>query len=63
MSKIDEVAALVEKGKAKQIGAAVQAALDDGCDPAEILNKGMIDAMGVVARSSKTTKSSFRRCW
>ena len=27
MSKIDEVAALVEKGKAKQIGAAVQEAL------------------------------------
>lgn len=53
MSKIDEVAALVEKGKAKQIGAAVQAALDDGCDPTEILNKGMIDAMGVVGEKFK----------
>ena len=48
MSKIDEVAALVEKGKAKLVGAAVQAALDEGCEPIEILNKGMIDAMAVV---------------
>ena len=56
MSKIDEVAALVEKGKAKQIGAAVQAALDDGCDPAEILNKGMIDAMGVVGEKFKNNE-------
>ena len=56
MSKIDEVAALVEKGKAKQIGAAVQAALDEGCDPVEILNKGMIDAMGVVGEKFKNNE-------
>lgn len=53
MSKIDEVAELVEKGKAKLVGAAVQAALDDGCDPMEILNKGMIDTMGVVGEKFK----------
>ena len=47
MSKITEVAQLVEKGKAKLVGAAVQAALDEGCDPTEILNS-MIDAMAVV---------------
>ena len=48
--------ALVEKGKAKQIGAAVQAALDEGCDPVEILNKGMIDAMGVVGEKFKNNE-------
>ena len=56
MSKIGEVAALVEKGKAKQIGAAVQEALDAGCDPNEILNKGMIDAMGVVGEKFKNNE-------
>ena len=32
MSKITEVAELVEKGKAKLVGAAVQSALDEGCE-------------------------------
>ena len=36
MSKLQEVAELVEKGKAKLVGAAVQAALDEGCDAVEI---------------------------
>ena len=36
MSKITEVAELVEKGKAKLVGAAVQGALDEGCDATEI---------------------------
>ena len=38
MSKITEVAELVEKGKAKLVGAAVQGALDEGCDATEIVN-------------------------
>ena len=53
MSKIDDVAALVEKGKAKLVGKAVQEALDAGCDPMEILNTGMIGAMGVVGEKFK----------
>ncbi len=53
MSKIEEVAELVESGKAKKVGAAVQEALDEGCDPMEILNKGMIDTMGVVGEKFK----------
>ena len=61
--KIQEVADLVAKGKAKLVGPAVQAALDDGCDPTEILNGGMIDAMAVVGEKFKTTRSSYRRCW
>lgn len=56
MSKIEEVASLVEKGKAKQIGAVVQAALDEGCDPVEILNKGMIDAMSIVGEKFKNNE-------
>ena len=53
MGSINEVAELVEKGKAKLVGAAVQDALDSGCDPTEILNKGMIDAMAIVGEKFK----------
>ncbi len=53
MSKIEEVAALVEKGKAKLVGQAVQEALDEGCDPMDILNDGMIQTMSVVGDKFK----------
>ncbi|MDC7291025.1 corrinoid protein [Blautia schinkii] len=53
MSGIQEVYELVEKGKAKKVAAAVQAALDEGCDPTAILNEGMIDAMDVVGNKFK----------
>ncbi|MCD7833503.1 MAG: corrinoid protein [Lachnospiraceae bacterium] len=53
MSKITEVAELVEKGKAKLVGPAVQAALDEGCDPMDILNHGMIDTMTIVGNKFK----------
>ena len=52
MSKITEVAELVEKGKANLVGAAVQSALDEGCEATEILNS-MIDAMAVVGERFK----------
>ncbi len=56
MSKIQEVAEAVERGKAKLVGGLVQEALDEGCDPVEILNKGMIDAMGVVGEKFKNNE-------
>lgn len=48
MSKVQEIAAAVEAGKAKIIGDLVNEALSEGVDPSEILNTGMIDAMSVV---------------
>lgn len=48
MSKIAEVAAAVEAGKAKIVGGLVEEAIAEGCDPTEVLNKGMIDAMSAV---------------
>ena len=53
MAGIKEVYDLVEKGKAKLVGAAVQEALDAGCDPNEILNEGMIKAMDTVGEKFK----------
>ena len=58
MSKITEVAELVEKGKAKLVGAAVQSALDEGCEATEILNS-MIDAMAVVYQQRKRPGDRF----
>jgi corrinoid protein of di/trimethylamine methyltransferase len=48
MSRIQEIAAAVEMGKAKVVGGLVEEALAEGCDPAEILSAGMIEAMAVV---------------
>ena len=56
MSKIDEIAKAVESGKAKVVPGLVQEALDEGLDPMEILNKGMIDAMGVVGEKFKNNE-------
>ena len=55
MSKIQEVANIVIAGRAKLAAGAVQAALDEGCDPNEILG-GMIDAMGVVGEKFKNNE-------
>jgi 5-methyltetrahydrofolate--homocysteine methyltransferase len=54
MSSIEKVAELVEKGKAKLVGAAVQEALDAGCDPMAILNDGMINTMSIVGDKFKS---------
>ena len=48
MSTIQEIFAAVEAGKAKVIGELVAEALNNGQDPSEILNAGMIDAMSIV---------------
>ena len=47
MSKIIEVKELVESGKSKKVGAAVQEALEGGSQPAEIL-AAMVDSMSIV---------------
>jgi 5-methyltetrahydrofolate--homocysteine methyltransferase len=48
MSKIAEVAKAVEAGKMKLIEGLVMESLEAGDDPLEILNEGMIGAMGIV---------------
>jgi len=56
MSKLEEVSAAVENGKAKIVAGLVQEALDEGIDPAEILNVGMIGAMAVVGEKFKNNE-------
>ena len=47
MSKLQNVIDIVVAGRAKKVESAVQAALDDGVNAADLLT-GMIDAMGIV---------------
>ena len=54
--ELQKVAELVEKGKGKLIGAAVQEAIDAGVDPLEILNVGMIGAMEIVGEKFKNNE-------
>ena len=55
MSKLEEVYNLVSVGKAKLVPAAVQEALDEGNEPAAVLNT-MIDAMGLVGERFKNNE-------
>ncbi|GHU50041.1 cobalamin-binding protein [Spirochaetia bacterium] len=48
MSKIDEIAQMVETGKVKLIAGLVAEALREGLDPLTILNEGMVKAMANV---------------
>ena len=61
MSKIDEIAKAVEAGKSKDIQGLVEAALAEGVDPAQILNEGMIAAMGVIGEKFQKADNEKRR--
>ena len=56
MTKLEEVAAAVEKGKVKIVAGLTQEALDEGFSAAEILNTGMIGAMAVVGEKFKNNE-------
>lgn len=56
MSKLQEIATAVENGKAKIVTALVQEALDEGIAPMDILNQGLIDAMGVIGEKFKNNE-------
>lgn len=56
MSKINEVAAAVEAGKAKIVAGLVEEAIAEGCSPGDILNQGMIGAMATVGEKFKNNE-------
>ena len=47
------ISELLQKGKAKDIGAAVENALSSGAEPKDILEKGLISGMNVVGDKFK----------
>ena len=56
MSKVEEIAAAVENGKVKKVAGLVEEALAEGIPATEILNTGMIGAMGVVGEKFKNNE-------
>ena len=56
MSKIQEIEQAVENGKSKIVVALVKEALEEGADPMEVLNSGLIDAMGVIGEKFKNNE-------
>ena len=48
MELLNEISALVQKGKAKDVKALVQQAIDQGVPAEQILEEGMLSAMGIV---------------
>jgi len=53
MSILEEMAANLMKGKANDVKAAVQKALDDGMEPNTILTEGLLSGMGVIGERFK----------
>ena len=63
MELLQEMSELLQKGKAKKVKALVQQALDEGVDPKEILNEGLLSGMMIIGENLRTTRCSCRRCW
>ena len=56
MSIINEINENLQKGKAKIVAELVQKALDEGFAPADILNQGLLDGMGIVGERFKNNE-------
>lgn len=56
MSVFEDIAASLQKGKAKDVSALVQQALDAGEEPQKILMEGMISAMNIVGEKFKNNE-------
>ena len=53
MADFDKISELLQKGKAKEVEALVQEAVDEGVAPGDILDKGLIAGMAVVGEKFK----------
>lgn len=48
MSVLEDISALLQRGRAPKVKEAVQQALDEGISAQEILEKGLLDGMGII---------------
>lgn len=53
MGLIQEISEFLQKGRAKNVKTLVQQALDEGMDPKEILNEGLLDGMMIIGGKFK----------
>ena len=56
MSTIQDISAFLQKGRAKNVKALVQQALDENLDPKEILNEGLLAGMMVIGEKFKNNE-------
>lgn len=56
MSIIQEMSEFLQKGRAKNVKALVQQALDEGMDPKEILNDGLLGGMMIIGGKFKNNE-------
>lgn len=56
MATIQEISELLQKGRAKQVKQLVQRALDEGADPKEILNDGLLSGMMIIGAKFKNNE-------
>lgn len=53
MKIIEEISAMLQKGKAKDVKSLVQQAIDEGINPKEILNDGLLFGMSIIGEKFK----------
>lgn len=56
MEIVQEISEFLQKGRAKNVKALVQQALEEGVDPKEILNEGLLAGMSIVGAKFKTNE-------
>ena len=56
MEIFEEISTLLQQGRAPKVKAAVQAALDGGANPQDILNNGLLAGMSVIGEKFKENK-------
>ncbi len=56
MEIFEEISTLLQQGRAPKVKAAVQAALDAGANPQDILNNGLLAGMSVIGEKFKENK-------
>ena len=56
MVMLSEISEFLQKGRAKNVKALVEAAIGEGIDPQKILNEGLLDGMGVIGEKFKNNE-------
>lgn len=56
MSILSEISSWLQQGKAPKVKACVQQALDEGIPASEILEKGLLDGMGIIGQKFKNNE-------
>ena len=56
MALLEEISKYLQQGRAKNVKELVQKALDEGIEPTDILNEGLLDGMGIIGEKFKNNE-------